>query len=70
MSIRRAIKSWIGRKAKATRNGTPGSHVNHKANKRIGSKSARRFERDDYGFPRFQDITEGDDWVPTDEEPH
>ena len=67
MGIRRAIKSWVGRKAKATRNGTPGSHVNHKANKRTASKAGRR---NDYGFPRFQDILEEDDWVPTDEEPH
>lgn len=38
------LKKVAGRKAGATRGGTPGSHVNKKANKRIASKSIRIYE--------------------------
>ena len=54
MSLRKFIKHFAGRKGNATHNGTPSSHVNHKANKRIAGKAARRlktseiFERQDY----------------------
>ena len=54
MSLRKFINHFAGRKGNATRNGTPGSHVNHKVNKRIAGKAARRhktseiFERQHY----------------------
>ena len=39
--IRRFLKSLAGRKGGATHNGTPGSHVNTKRNKRIANKALR-----------------------------
>lgn len=39
--LSRAIKRFGGRKGGASRGGTPGSHVNTKANKRIANKAAR-----------------------------
>ena len=43
------LKKLSGRKADATRGGTPGSHVNKKANKRRASKAIRLYEDCMYG---------------------
>jgi hypothetical protein len=46
-SLRRALKLLGGRIAKATRGGTPGSHVNKRTNKRTHNKAVRRCRRID-----------------------
>ena len=45
--IKRCLKSFAGRKAGATRSGTPGSHVNKRENKRTANKAIRRLRRID-----------------------
>ena len=67
MDLRSYIKKLAGRKGNATHNGTPGSHVNHKANKRTASKAARHQKMLDTAFD-YEDNECFD--LLTDEEPH
>ena len=48
MDIRKYVKRAVSRIAKATRNGTPASHINKRSNKRVASKAARRVHIDPY----------------------
>lgn len=42
--LRSFLKKASGRKAGASRGGTPGSHVNTKSNKQAASKAIRQYE--------------------------
>jgi len=61
--LRRTLLLLSGRKAKASREGTPGSHVNKRKNKRIASKAARQIDPYDGQWTEYCSCHKDDEFL-------